>query len=1184
MQRLISQWVLDAYLRKDVTIEGVAYRTIFRYTGVEKLDAHEVEVGFVYPNGEESVGKIYLPSVRPDGLLVRNKTVWHRVHMVIPPLKFTQGTSPLATYLEGIISNSRAASRLEDFFPKQFYNVKPSGVSPLVESLMAGDPKDIRDMYNWIVVDVATAAIECFNNKIINDIRRSRRGGYRGISATVRGIHAMVASFTHFHSSDVDDEDADEYEVEWDSEEVSAFLGKIGTEDRKGVMVMHPIIKQMQIFADTPIDFCSCSQSFPMRTGRLKDGVEVQNCRFTSRATFPYTQWRRAIVGIRSDDPRRVIVSRAITRALKLDDPMPPYASTEVELQVDSLSLPGVRMTHPLNYEDSIVVSETFAQRAGAWKVLVDKFMVPASSAVEILKQPYEKKDRQEIKAILTGPVQDLAYVAHRGEVIAKVQYQNLAGETETRELRSGIKVRSILIKSEILQPAHDLEEEQLMYRFVYLAYLPLREGDKIADGHGNKATVSTIVRDEDMPVWHDTHGNEIVSHYIATPYVMKRLAVGAEIEDRLALAGFVARGEENPQDSIMVESDTPITLDDAIADTSDIGMDYQGTVTYRGETYANVPLSFRAIYRLDNNAKEALITRTGITFDEHGRKGRNIKLGLDVVTLLARGANVLVHTLIEESKSSDFLKAAVEPMLYALESVVPKDAQVYVITKRLPRELLGNPTSPARVKDVDLDGTACDPKCAAAYGIIAYGRRKLVVPPHEQFGELESGAIMPNAVAVAANRVIAEIISEATAGKAATNVEGSIAKYMDALASMLSGKGGLLREALLPVFPITCRAVFTPYIGRDPLEIRVPEREFKRMCRENEAFADRYKDQIEQGAAMYCILKRDPVHRSQNVIAVKFRTWKRDTIGISPLLIGSLDGDYDGDAGVAMFPTKWLAYHDMQKLVPDFAEIFVAGKQLTGSTAQTALQDLQERIGWSSTFTSPHESDQVKNPELLAKLLAGMSMQVQNRECVEAARDFEVIKDGTAATGALGLTFIFTRLAEDKDLLHDAMELYHVLAQNTLSAKAGTHVPSLDVVESFRKGRKDEMMLGLNTLGFTKTEAIDQLQSLSEEIRSVNGGTYNRLAYLTEEFPILAITQRGAGAVQAQQVAERFVRRDITGHGVWEVLFDYLLGRAEKTPFEWSGEKWDMIVPLIKKYMGTGSVLESVLAREVED
>jgi len=1185
MEQLISQEMLDRDLRKEVTIEGATYKTIFRYTGGVVLDAHEVEVGFIYPTGEEAVGKIFLPSVRPDGLLARNKSVWHRVSMLIPPVAFVgYGSTPtLPKYLDGLLSGSRSASKLDDFFPKQFINVRPAGMSPLMTRLMGEGPKDIRDMYNWLVIDVATATIECFNQKIISDIRRSRRGGFRGISAAVRGVHALVASFTRFHSADADDDDADEYEVAWDSEEVAQFLGRIGTEDRKGVVIMHPIIKSLLIKADTPVDFCSCSQSFPMRTGRLKDGVTVKDCQFASRSTFAYTRWRRAIVGIMSDDPRRVIVSRAITRALRLDEPMEPYAGTEVELKVDSLSLPGVRMTHPLNYEDSIVVSETFARKASAWKILVDKFMVPASSSVEILRQPFPTRDKNEIRSILSGPFTESPYVVRRGETVAKVQYQGLDGETETKELRSSAKVRAVLIKVEQLDPVHDLEEPQRMYRFVYLAFLPLNVGDKVADGHGNKATISAIWPDERMPVWKDTHGNEIKAHYLATPYIMKRLAVGAEIEDRMALAGFCQRSEDEPNVAAMLESGIPVTLDEIIEETQDLDMDYRGTVTFDGQTYEGVPLSLRAMYRLDNNAKETLTTRTGVTLDEGVRQSRNIRLGLDVVTMLARGANALVHSLIEESGSSAYLKAAVVPMLHALSGMIPQGAATYPVTKRLPRELLGNPTSAQVVRELDLEGTACDPRCTEAYGVIAHGKERIVVPPHAQFGVLESGAIMPDAVAVAANRVIAEIVSEASAGKERTNVQRTIGLYADALGGMLAGKGGLLRDALLPVFPVTCRAVVTPYVGKDPLEIRVPEREFRRICRQNEEFAERYQKTIEGGSAMYCLLKRDPVHRAQNVIAVKFRTWNRDSIGVSPLMIGTLDGDFDGDVVVAMFPTTWMAYHDMQKMMPEFKNIFAPGKQLLGSTPETALTDLHQRIGWTSTFYGPHESDVLKNPELFYKLLEGMLPAEHARECVEAARDFEVIKDGTAATGALGLTFIFTRLVEDRDILHDAMELYHVLAQNTLSAKAGTHVPSLDVVAAFRKGEADRMAAGLKSLDFTHQETIDQLLELSADIQQVSDG-YNRMAYVTEKFPVFAMTQRGAGTQQAVTLAKKFASGPTVGNGVWEVLFDYLLGRAEKTPYEWSSERWDLLMPLLKKYAGTGLPLESVLTREVED
>lgn len=248
------------------------------------------------------------------------------------------------------------------------------------------------------------------------------------------------------------------------------------------------------------------------------------------------------------------------------------------------------------------------------------------------------------------------------------------------------------------------------------------------------------------------------------------------------------------------------------------------------------------------------------------------------------------------------------------------------------------------------------------------------------------------------------------------------------------------------------------------------------------------------------------------------------------------------------MFPTDIDAYEDMMKLVPTFGDAFSPSKQLYDATPENAIKLIKERVGWSSTFGNPHESDQIKNPTLFQKLYNGISLGDLEAECIKAARDFEVIKDGTARTGALGLSFIFSRKPEQKHLMNDAMELYHILAQNTLDAKAGIEQPSLDVVSGISNGNEELVKTSLEKLGYDKRECIDALLDFGREMKSMRG----RMRYLTSEFPVLSIIQRGAGKEQACAVSRRVVNDTNTGNGVWEVLLDFLLGRGENSVYDW--------------------------------
>jgi len=622
---------------------------------------------------------------------------------------------------------------------------------------------------------------------------------------------------------------------------------------------------------------------------------------------------------------------------------------------------------------------------------------------------------------------------------------------------------------------------------------------------------------------------------------------MGAEIEDKLALANYVR--DRNGDEIDAYSSDAVWKSCEADAWLDEVGTSYTGTVSFKGKSYPGVPVSFRRMFRLNNNVRETLITRHEVRMDDYGRLTGNARIGIDIVTMLARGASILVSQLIEGSGAKTYMRRTVMPMLYAMEGRVPEGAPTFEITKKLNRSLLGSPCSMEIFSKIDVQDTVCDLRMATHYGLIKIGKRTVVVPPHKSVTDLGTGQVSVHRVAVYANRVLTEQMSRDRGYMETTDVARQEERYRNTLADMLAGKSGVLRDALLPVFPTTIRAVATAYVNgqkdQNPLEICIPEQEFSRLLRKSPNFRSIYQHKDN----WYCILKRDPVHRNQNVITVRFRLWKHRAIGISPVLIGSLDGDFDGDTVFAMFPTDRDSFEDMKKLVPKFSDIFAASKQIHDATAENVKELLLERIGWSSTFSNPHPSDMLKNPALFEKLQRGISFDELMDETVKAARDFEIVKDGTSRTGALGLSFIFSRKPGQKHLLNGDMELYHVLAQNTLDAKAGIEQPALHVVEGVRQGKAQMIREGLDRLGFTDEEVRNEFVEFAKSVRESGG----RLRFLTASFPVLGIIQRGAGVSQAFAVAKRLTKHTTMGEGVWEAMMDYLLGRTERSPYEWT-------------------------------
>jgi hypothetical protein len=1151
MNRIISDDIISRYVTKEVLLNKKNYKSIFRYTGNKLGDTDELEIGF-YNENVEFKSVVYLPSMTDNGMYQRNQNMWYPVSLVIPPLHFNKLRGRLQSqYLGSLINNDMYASDAMGFMP-EVLNTKPRIMSVLMGELMTEEPRDINDVYNWNVISLPFAIVELYNYKLLQHIRRSGVKGYNGTSGISKSIHTLISAMTRYFGSNNDEI----YDESYTTEEV--LLNNMIVDDKRDVLVINKLIKQITIENENqPIDFCTCSQSMPMVTARIKSGVTVDGTSFKGKPDFPYAYYRKAIPGILHDDPHRVVVSRAITRAMILDGNNDPYVKTEVPIGVDSVSLPGVRMTHPLNMEDGIIISETMAEAMGAYKAVSSRYNYPASYELTFKKLPCQYENVSLLAKHAAGIISDeldisaeelKGIIVKPGETIAEVRYKDIKGNYIVTPVKSSVKVPSIVTSVDSFVSASDLDVDVITHSITYLAFYPIIIGSKISDAHANKATVSAILPDDKMPIWEG-----INTHYIATPYIMKRLAVGAEVEDKLALLG------KNMRDRCVsyeynVNSSELWPIDKLNSMLMSKGIRYRGTVMFDGKVYENVPLSYRMMFRLDNNPEDTMIVKHDVVFDDNRRMSKNTKLSLDLVTLAARGANNLMNELIHHSGSRRYMSGVVLPILNAIGDHVPEDAETYEITTRLDRTILGSAISSESISTIVVNGmriprdytdTVADPRCETHYGIIKYRDRKFIVPPHKQFMTLRSGMYLFDSVSVVANRLLAEIISEERVGEELANVQDCITRYYTSLSGMVCGKDGLMRDALLPVFHNSIRTTISPNLSNDPLEIMIPRREFRKLVmKSGDDFEEFYRKKN------MCIVKRDPVHRNNNLIGVRFKLWDRNTIGIHPALVKVLDGDYDGDTVCVSFPCTTIGYNDIYKLIPDFKSVYTGSKQLAGVEAEDINKALVENTGWSSTFGNPHKTDILKNKNLFNYLINGLDMERANFECLKAIKDFCCIKDGTAITGALSLRFIFTRDVDDMDLLNEAMELYHMMAQCTLDAKAGTPTPSLDIVDAFGKNRGDVIRRDMKKLGYSNERCIDALVNFSAEVsKSGNMGRF-----LVTGNPILAITQtnRIMSVDDMKEFAERCINNESFGSGVMEKLFDYILGKTEVTPFDY--------------------------------
>ena len=294
IRHLISEETMTARIQKAFSFRGKTYETIFRYNGEPSKLGSRLIVGFRQDETEYTAEAV-IPALLDNGTVIRNNSIWYPVLLALPPMKYVTEKDAKVKYLQSIISDNMFASSLEDFLP-EIANVPPVQQSVLGELLKSNTIAVADDTREWIIVTLVDAIIELFNTKIANDIMRSARDGFAGVSATPRAMHTLMQAYVQYLEN-VEAASVMEEKRLYEYEEVE-MLGDIRHEDHKNIVVLHPIAKELNIRENTPFDFCTCSQDSAIVSARIKDGFEIVNNHLVGNATFPYAKYRRAVVGI----------------------------------------------------------------------------------------------------------------------------------------------------------------------------------------------------------------------------------------------------------------------------------------------------------------------------------------------------------------------------------------------------------------------------------------------------------------------------------------------------------------------------------------------------------------------------------------------------------------------------------------------------------------------------------------------------------------------------------------------------------------------------------------------------------------------------------------------------------------------------------------------------------------------
>ena len=1101
--RLIDNSVIDKYLVNKFKNDRIPFSVAVSYIE-ECADGDYLEIVLKREKNPFYAERTWtttvkIPFVREDGMLERNGSIFYPVYLVTPPIKFVDVTN-ITRYCD-IFNRKGYGAALDDLLGK--VSIQPVEIStPLLKELCSNEPVDIASFYNWPVISLPVAIVEMINIKIIDAARRSGTSKFKGIDNVAKAISVLINALTRYQQN---------FDIEIDKQVADA-----GISDKECVLYLHPFVETLvnfdKIFIESPIDFCTMSPSQPLRVARVKDGVTIVGNRFNGTPTFPYARFRRSIVGILNDDPHRVVVSRGIIRSMHVLSEIPPYVTTEVPIGLDTIILPGIRMTHPLTMEDGIIVSETFAEYATGFKFYTQKIQVLSGSEVNFNKEicPEDMESEMAMYAVgLSKPTEIIDYsrfIVKPGEFIGHI---NTDGQFY--QITADISIPGVIVDITKYSDNSGGEIPMDVYKVVYFVCTRLTVGAKLTDAHGNKGTVSAIWPDEKMPKW-----NDIQVHYIASPYVMKRLAVGAEIEDKLALVGLDMRAKEEAE-TLVVDSSKCFSMEEVDQMLEERGLSYLGTVNYNGKLIEDVPLSLRMMFRVDNDPVDYKSFKQETEFDDDGfRISSKGRMSIDYLILLTKNANNIANDLLYSSKPYETYRKVLLPLFAAIGGIIPEGAKAYEITSPVDPLILGVKLSHKIVEETPVENTVLDPRCSTHYGVIRYGENILVVPPHNGFEEMGYGMYIVNDIAAMANRVLCEIAS----GGFTTDekIEVQIRRYIGMLIQRISGRGGLLRDTIFPQFKHIIRAVASSFIGKDIQEIRVPRRVFYKLFTEEQARAI-----LQRGT---CLIKRDPVHRPDNFQAVKFRLWDEDTIGVHPVLIKSMDGDFDGDQVMVFFPTCAFAAEDIEKMKVDLSAGFKPAKQLYNATYDTINIKLHENI-FGSSFTKPHESDECKRPETLNKLLSGLDMENAAREAWFAALDYFIIKRGTALVGTIGLKNIYLQSIDNLKQIERAMMLYHILAQNTLDAKAGVEPDAMKFVEHFRKFnykalQQDMVKLGIDVSNQQDESIFKDVMSLLNTIRK---GRHSFDTFIEEYNILLYLMYKEHVPVNMYKVISAFAR-----------------------------------------------------------
>jgi hypothetical protein len=242
---------------------------------------------------------------------------------------------------------------------------------------------------------------------------------------------------------------------------------------------------------------------------------------------------------IHSDGARILMGSKNLKQAITLDKAEKPCIKTGKEIEnIGINAFVGYGLFEGFNFEDGIVISDSFAEK------MKTKIEEEEKIRVKVSRIKIPKKNKQKWiygNTEITWKVKEGDFVEH-GDTILEVKGEYYKAKKKIKyEGRYKAQIKELpkdLERPFISNQTNDDESIPVIeIKMIYTVEKPLEIGDKIMGRHGNKGTVSRILKEEDMPKAL-VNGEEKPLEMLLSPLgVVSRMNIGQLYEVHASMA-----------------------------------------------------------------------------------------------------------------------------------------------------------------------------------------------------------------------------------------------------------------------------------------------------------------------------------------------------------------------------------------------------------------------------------------------------------------------------------------------------------------------------------------------------------------------------------------------------------------------------------------------------------------------